>query len=222
MVGKKSYDLGSFRYAALERALGVMLDAGEVGLGSLRGRLKRLSTLGVPGGGEGKGSRRQYTWEEATLLAVALLLEDAGLDPVVVASALKNTWPHLKSRAMAAAEASAENPVMLVIPELETIAAAWRTGDPLEGLPWVSLTPRLDERARDRRVKLWRKHFAKVIRIDPAVGELIDELARREADEIVRMLDRGKPGWFPVRNLTDRLKVLKAALEEKGASHGRS
>ena len=84
-----------------------------------------------------------------------------------------------------------------------------------------SLTPRLDERARDRRVKLWRKHFAKVIRIDPAVGELIDELARREADEVVRMLDRGKPGWFPVRNLTDRLKALKAALEDKGTSHGR-
>jgi hypothetical protein len=220
MIGKKSHDLRSFRYGELELALAIMLDARPTGLGSLRGRLKRLSTLGVPGGGGGKGSRREYSWEEATLLAVALLLEDAGLDPVVVASALKNTWPHLKSRAMAAVKASAANPVMLII-HLETIAGPWRTGDSLAGLPWISIARRIDERSRNRRITMYGKHFAKLGHNEPAVQDLIKRLATLEADNVVMILNRNDPGWLPVRNLTDRLNVLKAALEQKDASRGR-
>jgi hypothetical protein len=234
MVGKKSYVLGNrgFRYAKLERALGIMLDAGKAGLGSLRGRLKRLSTLGVPGGGLGKGSRRVYTWEEATLLAIALLLEDAGLDPVVVASALKHAWPHVASSAMAAVEASADNPAMLMV-RVETIAGPWRTGDQLAGLPSISIAQRIDERARARNVTRYRKHFAskhfaKLDSDNPAVQglmgavhALIDRLTFFEADNVLLLLDRGEPGWFPIRNLTDRLRVLKEALEQKDASHGR-
>jgi hypothetical protein len=196
-----------------------MLDAGEAGLGSLRGRLKRLSTLGVPGGGEGKGSRREYGWEEATLLAVALLLEDAGLDPVVVAPALKNTWPELARKAMAAVEASDANPAMLII-RLETIAGPWRSGDELAGLPRILIAKRIDERSRDRRIKMYREHFAKLGRDAPE--DLIERLATLEADNILMTLDRNDRGWLPVRNLSDRLKVLKAALEQKDASHGRS
>jgi hypothetical protein len=49
--------------------------------GALRGRLKRLSTLGLPASTPGKGSRRSYSWEETNQLLVALLMEDAGLDP---------------------------------------------------------------------------------------------------------------------------------------------
>lgn len=219
MIGKKSYGLEHIRYAGLERALGVMLNAGETGRGSLRGRLKRLSTLGVPGGGAGKGSRRKYTWEEAVLLAIALLLEDAGLDPVVVAAALKHTWPRLKSRAAAAVEAAADNPVMLVI-HLETIAGPWRTGDPVAGLPWISIAQRIDERARTRRVEIYRKHFAKLGRDEPAVQDLINRFATLEADNVVMMLDRKDSDWLAVRNLTERLNILKAALQEK--SNGRS
>jgi hypothetical protein len=68
---------------------------------------------------------------------------------------------------------------------------------------------------------MYRKRFANVIRIEPAVGALIDKLTAYEADNVLMMLDRDSPGWLPVRNLTDRLNVLKAALEQKGASHGR-
>jgi hypothetical protein len=225
MVGRKLHGLGSrsFRYGELERALGVMLDAGKEGLGALRGRLKRLSTLGIPGDGAGKGSRRRYSWEECCLLAIALLLEDAGLDPVVVAAALKNVWPQLARRALAAIEASTDNPMMLMISELEAIAGPWRTGDPLTSRPfWISVTPQMDERAKARRVALWRKHYANAIRVDPSVNTLIDELAKHQAYDLVMKQDRNNRGWLLARNLTDRLNVLRTALEQKGASRGRS
>jgi hypothetical protein len=68
---------------------------------------------------------------------------------------------------------------------------------------------------------MYRKHFAKLGRNEPAIQDLITRLATLEADNIVMILDRNDPGWLPVRNLTDRLNVLKAALEQKDASRGR-
>ena len=68
-----------------QQALGETFGADrEAQQGALRGRLKRLSTLGLPASGPGKGARRRYSWEQANQLLIALLMEDAGLDPVVV------------------------------------------------------------------------------------------------------------------------------------------
>jgi hypothetical protein len=225
MRGRKSYDVRTrgLRYAELEHGLGVMQDAGAAGIGSLRGRLKRLASLGIPGSGTGKGSRRVYTWEEATQLAVALLLEDANQDPVVTAAALKNVWPQLAPRVMAAIEAPADNPVLLIVLELEAIAGPWRTGNPLAGVPWIAITQRIDERAKAQRITMYRKHFKQAISTDPNVLGLIDALATHEANEVTRILNRDQPqrGWFFVRDLTDRLNVFKTALEQKAKSHGR-
>lgn len=144
----KRYDFGTPRYAYgdLERALGETLGADrEAQQGALRGRLKRLSTLGLPPAGPGKGSRRRYSWEEANQLLTALLMEDAGLDPIVVVRALKAVWPKLASKVAAATgkKALASNPMWLNA-QIETVAGPWRTKDPLSAVPQVVVIPRYD------------------------------------------------------------------------------
>src|SRR5262245_55386556 len=93
-----SFATGVYRYAQIERGLALTLGADKATQkGPLRGRLKKLSVLGLPADGPGKGSRRLYSREEANQLLLALLMEDCGLDPVVVAAAVKTTWAGLAS-----------------------------------------------------------------------------------------------------------------------------
>src|SRR5215831_21076350 len=110
-----SFAIGAYRYAQIERGLAVTLGADEATQkGPPRGRLKKLSTLGLPPDGPGKGSRRLYSWEEANQRLMALLMEDAGLDPVVVAAAVKSTWAGLvRMVSHATSEKVASNPLML-------------------------------------------------------------------------------------------------------------
>jgi hypothetical protein len=66
---------GVYRYAQIERGLALTLGADErTQKGPLRGRLKKLSTLGLPASGPGKGARRLYSWEEANQLLLVLLM----------------------------------------------------------------------------------------------------------------------------------------------------
>src|SRR5262245_60467 len=115
---RQSFATGAYVYGQIERALGAALYAdAATTVGALRGRLKRLSTLGLPGSGPGKGSRRLYSLEEAHQLLVALLMEDAGLDPVVVAPAVKKAWVHNLADAENATgtEAKTGNPIVLIM-----------------------------------------------------------------------------------------------------------
>src|SRR5262249_3601955 len=150
MRGKQSYSFvtGAFAYARVEQALGAALYAdAEIQRGALRGRLKRLLTLGLPENGPGKGSRRLYSLEEAHQLLVALLLEDAGLDPTVVAPAVKKAWANnLAERAENATSAEAKtNPIVLLM-MLQTVTGPWRTGDAHAAVPLVYLKPRLNKK----------------------------------------------------------------------------
>src|SRR5262245_55172679 len=86
-----------YRYGPLEVALGAALGVGTaVAQGAMRGRLKRFGTLGLPGGNPGKGTRRLYSQEQAMQLLIALLMADAGLDPVVIVPAIMNTWARMR------------------------------------------------------------------------------------------------------------------------------
>jgi hypothetical protein len=194
MVDRKtSYGFGTsaYPYGALERALGVMMDADTATQqGALRGRLKRLLTLGLPPVGLGKGSRRLYSWEEACQLALALLMEDCGVDPIAVVAALKNTWPRLARNVRSAADCPENNPMMITL-RLEAVAGPWRTGDPISALPWITIAPRIDERARAR---YRQKRF------------------KDESDNVLMLINRDEPGWVAVRNLTTALTQLQAAL----------
>jgi hypothetical protein len=130
---------------------------------------------------------------------------------------------------VAAVEAPADNPMMLTA-RLETFTGPLRTGDPNASLHWISIAPRTDQRSRGRRIAMYRKHFAKILETEPAVGEpiekfiegLIKELATHEADSAVFLLDRDDDsGWLSIcKNLTELLQTLQTAIED--ASHGRS
>jgi hypothetical protein len=193
MVGKKRYGSGTLAYAygQIERALGVTLSADwATQRGALRGRLKRLSTLGLPATSPGKGARRLYSLEEACQLLMALLMEDAGLDPVTIVKAIKTVWPHLAKKIIQAASAPLTNPIMLTL-QLETVGGPWRTKDPKAGVPRIGVNHRIDEKSR----AMHAKHRLK-----------------GNPDNIVSLLEENRPGWFAVRNLTDEMRKFQEAL----------
>jgi hypothetical protein len=194
MDRKERYGFGTaaYPYWAVERALGAMMGADTpTQAGALRGRLKRLLTLGLPAGGPGTGKRRLYSWEEVCQLGIALLLEDCGVDPVAVVPALQNIWAKVSRNVRAATDDKAlTNPMMITL-RLSAVSGPWRTGDPLSALPWITIAPRIDERARAK----YRKHRFK-----------------DESDNVLMLIDRNEPGWVATRNLTAELTKLQAAL----------
>ena len=160
--------------------------------GALRGRLKRLATLGLPGAGPGKGTRRQYTWEEAAQLAIALLMQDGGLDPTIVVLAIRKEWPQL---AAGVKKALAGEPMLLVL-SMQLVAGPW-SRDPSSALPSPSARCRvsLDEKRRAR--PWWRNRQ----------GNHVDLAAAAQLT-----ISTTGPGWIAVRDLTAELSKLRAAL----------
>lgn len=207
------FSTGFYGYGKIERALGAALYADkEIQVGALRGRLKRLSTLGLPEGGPGKGERRLYSLEEAHQLLVALLMEDAGLDPVVVARAVKKAWP--RNLAPNAQKATATerferegvdgvpingNPILLDM-RLSTVTGPWRTEDSDAALKWVRLIPRYNE-----------KSFAQLKR-----RGWTDADALRQCDEVTQGYNRldETEGWLIVRNYSEKARKLQNSLGE--------
>ena len=200
-----------YPYAAVEHALAAMMGTTDTATqtGQLRGRLKRLLVLGLPPAGPGKGTRRLYSWEEVCQLGLALLLEDADVDPVAVVQALQNTWSHLARNVRLAADCPADNPMMLTV-RLTAVSGPWRTGDPVSAMPWITIDRRIDERARERyRKKLGLKDK------DPLIRALKDVVARIQADNVLMLISRNEPGWVATINLTAALNKLQAALHEE-------
>jgi hypothetical protein len=93
MVGKNSYETSRFSYKQVESALAAVfgLDAKTMA-GPLRGRLKRLQTLGLPAEKPGKGARIEYSFEQAMQWLIALKMSDLGMDPAVIAKAIHDYW----------------------------------------------------------------------------------------------------------------------------------
>jgi hypothetical protein len=193
--GRYGFQTPHYRYGRVERALAAMMGTTDTATreGQLRGRLKRLLVLGLPPGGRGKGSRYLYSWEEVCQLAIALLLEDANVDPVAVVPALQHTWRHLAGKVRLAADCPADNPMMITI-RLTAVSGPWRTGDPVSAMPWITVARRIDERAR----AMYRKHGFK-----------------DESDNVVMLIDRNRPGWVATTKLTAALSTLQAALHEE-------
>ena len=89
----RGFATGHYGYGLIERAFGAALDVGEsVQRGALRSRLKRFAQLGLPESLEDQEGRRLYSQEECHQMLVALLLGNLGLDPIVVARAVKKVW----------------------------------------------------------------------------------------------------------------------------------
>jgi hypothetical protein len=197
------YATGAYSYGRLERALGVALYAEDKATqqGALRGRLKRLATLGLPAVGPGKGSRRQYSLEEAHQLLVALMMEDAGLDPVVVAAAVLKLWANnMRRDARLAASATEDNPIWIEL-RLRTVTGPWRTGNPHEALPWVQLVSRLHGPTLNQGAKRGIKGFELRYRADQ-VSTAADSLREEE-------------GWLAFRNFSQKAAKLETVLNKE-------
>jgi hypothetical protein len=185
-----------YRYGAIEEALANIfgLDDG-VQRGPLRGRLKRLGQLGLPGVGQGKGQRVLYSYEQTTQLAVALLIAELGVDPTVIARLVKGHWKTIAPWVRRATDddAKAGDSVFLTLrPRL--MSGPWsELRHALETVPWMGGFRRFDRRLKDKE------------------GRPI------QRENVSMFLDRcAEKGWLCCRNLTEDLTRLKASLDRLG------
>jgi hypothetical protein len=142
-----AFATGHYGYGHIERALGNALNVDEsVQRGALRSRLKRFAQLGLPEPLEGQEGRRLYSQEECHQMLVALLLGNLGLDPIVVARAVKKAWKqNLRRGAIETAQEAAKKQIddpMVLHATLRVVSGPWRTKDPNTALTIAALQRR--------------------------------------------------------------------------------
>jgi len=200
----RGFYTGHYGYGLIERALGAALNVDEsVQRGALRSRLKRFAQLGLPESLKGQEGRRLYSQEECHQMLIALLLCNVGLDPTVVARAVKKAWKQNLKRAAieAAQEADAAekkigNPIVLYA-ILRVVSEPWRTGDPNTALTLSALRRRFNEGT-------WK--LAKKLK-------MTDAAAARNADLLVTTFETLRPGeWITALNYTEVAADFHRAL----------
>jgi len=83
----------AFDYAEVETVLARLYHADAVQRGAFRGRIAHLRRLGIPiGQAPGKGRKIVYEKEHVYQLALCLELEEFGIDPLLIASFVKQFW----------------------------------------------------------------------------------------------------------------------------------
>jgi hypothetical protein len=182
-----SFALPSYSYARVEAALAAVFGIGAERRGPLKGRLKHLNTRGLPALQVGRGTRISYSLEQISQLLLALLIEETGVDPVVVVRLIKETWNHgIRDWAqLAVNEESKANHVFLKMrPQL-------MTG------PWINETSPL---ASIRSIGGFQQHLS-------GPGRRIDNVER----ELIGAVRDRK--WICLRDLTADFEVLTTSLE---------
>jgi hypothetical protein len=207
---RHKFETPQFSYGAVEGALAVVLGLDhKTQQGPFRGRLKRLQQLGLPGLAAGKGARVSYSLEQAAQWLVALLLAELGLDPVVIVKGILEYWNSQLARQATDSEALVNNPVMLVLrPRL--MSASWTQ----RSLPWLSLHRRNDLKAADLIVS--PQLDAPILTVNPTVTPAVSKPLPESTRARGKPLPRAEDEWFCVRNLTDALHKLEAALHIEG------
>ena len=174
----------TYPYARVERALAAVFGIAADRRGPMRARLKHLNSLGMPGLKVGKGQRIAYSLEQIAQWLVALLIEETGVDPVVAAGLVKETWSHGigDGTRLAMGEESAENHVFLKLrPQLMTGS-------------WLHETSPL---ATVRAIGVFQQSSGGLANVE---RELIGAVRDRK--------------WFSVRDLTADFEVLMSSLRE--------
>jgi hypothetical protein len=181
----------SFRYGALEHGLAAAFGVGPaIARGALRSRLKKFGLLGLPGDGPGTGTRRLYSLEQAMQLLLAILVVDAGIDPVVGVPAIKRCWPNIRKNAERATDPLA--PPIWIMLRLQFIKP-WVSRNRADVMLWISVFPRIDP----RRPPSW----------------YAEHRFKDESDNALMMLDRDEPGWCAFRNLSKVAQAMQTALK---------
>lgn len=183
-----TFEVPAFPYAAVEHGLAAVLrlDA-ERQRGAFRARLKNFQRLGLVIAA-GKGVRMKYSASQVHQWLVALILSEAGLDPVLIVDAIKTQWKSLAPWLREAADP----------------ATLWHADKWL----YLSLTPRVMTASWDRGISLqlsafWRFEHTKVLPGVPR-GARIDNLPGR--------VDVEYPGWTSFINYTSLILHLETAL----------
>jgi hypothetical protein len=195
MAGKKRQrlEIATYSYAVVETSLANIFGADpDIQRGAFRARLKHFQRLGLPGIESGKGTRVAYTYDLACQWLIGLMMAEVGVDPIIIVQVVKTRWEFLKMWIRRATDTSAAgNPVFLTLrPRL--MSGAWTGGksDPAT-LEWIGAFRRYDyHHLKDR-----------------------DGLPIQR-ENIAMMLDR-EGDWLCVRNLTETLTKLQAALQRQ-------
>jgi hypothetical protein len=131
---------------ALCRALGI--EPRHRGL--LKARLKNLQRLGLPKIMPGKGTRIRYVRAQLDMWLLAMLMSEAGMDPMIVVQAIKAQWKGLASEIATAADKKmfdAKGPLWIVLwPRLA--GSAWTDGGPSLSIQALREPPRSHELAQ--------------------------------------------------------------------------
>src|SRR5271166_237695 len=78
-----------YSYAEVEGALGKLFGVPDSAWGSFRGRVRHLQRIGLVEVAPGKGHRNAYTRTQASEWALALLLAELGVDPIVIVKSIQ-------------------------------------------------------------------------------------------------------------------------------------
>jgi hypothetical protein len=121
---------------------------------------------------------------EASQLLICLLLEDAGLDPVIVVPAVKFSWPQLRPWVETASANQAKQNPMLLHARIRIVTGPWEDKNPASAMPQIGISP------------LWGP-----IGLERGAGSIPDFL-----------LSQPTRGWHAFRNLTAEMLKLEQAL----------
>jgi hypothetical protein len=146
----------TYPYARIEGALALALAVPPGRIKHLRGRIKHLMTLGLPGSKPGKGARVNYGFDTILPWLMALLLEDVGVPPVVAVKALETQRkkPDLDRWLKRAVDAESlgdpdkgvrANPVFFTLRPM-LASSSWNEANPPL---WIGFRRRYDHRMRD-------------------------------------------------------------------------
>jgi hypothetical protein len=148
---RQKFKAPSYGYGAVESALATVFGAdSDVRESTLRARLKHFGRLGLPGDRGGKGTRMQYSFEQATQWLVALLMSDLGIDPVIIVKTIQKYWDSELARWVRQATdavALAGNPVLLAV-RPRSMSGAWlgKKSALFRTLPWVRAYRQVEQR----------------------------------------------------------------------------
>jgi hypothetical protein len=204
MDEKLSYKFVQNRYpqARIEVAFAQVFNVPPERIKHLRGRIKHLMALGLPGRGAGKGARVHYGSDVIVRWLVALALEDVGVTPAGAVKAINGLWEKFhfdREIAKAVDPKSADNPIYLTLRPF-FVQSAWdEEAPPL----WLGFRRRWDDREYPASMRAsikakWgsegERHFRDNLR------------GFRDSTE-----DEGS--WACTRNVTRDLKLVRDCLE---------
>jgi hypothetical protein len=228
---RHKFDMPRYGYGVVEGSLAAVfgLDA-KTQRGPLRGRLKHIQRLGLPGTAAGKGARVSYSLEQACQWLIALLLSEIGIDPAVIVKTIQRHWKSSLARSVQEAvdaEALSGNPILLSIrPRLMSGMWVGKKSPSFRTLPWI-YTYRYSEHhsylaavgiavaSPELGAPPLTEHPQESTA--PAIGAHLEQSSKeqRPIEKVSTTIKPAEHEWLCTCNLTDAMRKLGAALRAR-------